>query len=752
MLDVTALFVLLVVMALRPLVGETYDIGGEAMSAAVGQLVGVTPVRTIAFDLAILMAVGLWGVGQAIGPRTLRRRTGLEWGFLLVAVACVISCMFASNKRIALNASLDFLCIPMLIVILTQLLQTDWHRKLVLAVVMASATVQAFQCLSYVYVEQGETRAQYYANKETFWAAQGIELDAAKVKLFEARLDAREASGFLSHPNVVGSLLAMCGFCGGGLALSQLRRSTSGGALLTMAVCLIAWGVIVWALWLTGSGGALWAGGGGLVLWLLVWRCGSWIDRHRTRVLLGTWLLFLVGAVGVVTTGMTRGSLPGSSLGFRWQYWTASSQLVADHAFAGVGRENFGRHYVAYKDIASPEEVSNPHNLFMQTAVDWGALGLAGLVLMLVGASREMMRRPCTDPEPPEERKNTSNGATNMGTVVTWMACLAGTLTLLRIPLLSSHDPDYVYYMSVACLIPWLAGFASFAWDHDRGPSALPGVVHTGLAIGLLTFLVHELINFALFVPGSATTFAALLGCGLSARGLPIKRHPSARWRWAWPMSVLVLIVLIGVFMLSPAYRVGQAMLAAQQAKLVRGSLTDQSGWRLLSQALVDDPLDPMPAVGLAEYGLALAKLPEFSAEALPAAAEAAKIAVARDPANVSRYRLLRRACEAQARASGAPADWAQAIAAARSALARYPQDPSGLVRLGKTLAHAGEATNNHNWLAEAVESYRAALVLDDKRLWWEEFRRFDENQISEINTDIQRLTRMIHQTSASTP
>ena len=65
-----------------------------------------------------------------------------------------------------------------------------------------------------------------------------------------------------------------------------------------------------------------------------------------------------IGIIAAVGHGTYHGRLPGSSLNFRWQYWTASSELITDHAWTGVGRENFGHSYLGYKSIVSAEEVA----------------------------------------------------------------------------------------------------------------------------------------------------------------------------------------------------------------------------------------------------------------------------------------------------------------------------------------------------------------------------------------------------------
>ena len=71
--------IILVVVAMRPLVAESYDSAGNPMTAALGSVSDSSPVRTLIFDMAILVSAVGWLLARAIGPHQRYRRTGLEW-------------------------------------------------------------------------------------------------------------------------------------------------------------------------------------------------------------------------------------------------------------------------------------------------------------------------------------------------------------------------------------------------------------------------------------------------------------------------------------------------------------------------------------------------------------------------------------------------------------------------------------------------------------------------------------------------
>ncbi|RME39087.1 MAG: hypothetical protein D6788_06175 [Planctomycetota bacterium] len=266
-----------------------------------------------------------------------------------------------------------------------------------------------------------------------------------------------------------------------------------------------------------------------LGVWLVCRWGRRWIGRHRRRALHLGWLGVLAAAGATIGYGLARDALPGWSLTFRWQYWTVSAAMIADHPL-GVGRENFGRHYLRYKPIEYPEEVTNPHDLFVQAAAEWGWLGLAGLCGMLYGASRRIvLGGPAEGVEGDEERQR-------LGRFLRWggMAALS-VVMFLRIPLLESRDVHFVYYVTVASGLVFALMYALTAAAMLEGSMQAEPKRHAepwlraACAFGLLAFLIHDTINFALFVPGTLTTCAAVFALAVSMSGETSKENGEER-------------------------------------------------------------------------------------------------------------------------------------------------------------------------------------------------------------------------------
>ena len=758
-IETVSLFALIVLTSLRPLVAEMYDSAGSPITEALQSVSDPSPLRTLVFDLVILVAMCGWLLARAIGPARRYRWTGLEGGLVLIVIAVVISCVVAGNKRLAINASIDWLCYPLLTIALVQLMPRPWHRRLVLAAVIASAGVQAVQCLDEHFFRFDDTWNHYQSMKAEFWARQGVALDSSKVELFERRMLAREASGFLPHSNITGSYLVLCGLAAAGVAIARWKGAREAIGYLLAGGCTLVVMVILFAVLVTHSLGALMAGLVGAFAWVVIRLLRSWIAAHRGYAVLLGWGCAVAGLAAVVSGGLAYERPPHMSLTFRWQYWRASAELITDHALTGVGRENFGRHYLKYKPIDSPEEVSSPHNLFVQAGADWGLLGLFGVLAAGIGGS-VIISRPA--------RPEVLTGETRSGPLqrraapFAWAALIIIVLTLCRLPLLDTDEPDFfyfAYYATVTTAIAWLIGFLCVAVV-VRQPSAdkplNSPVVATGVAVGLLAFLIHDMINFALFVPGSATACFALLAVGIAERSpvKPLESSSSSVPRWLVWAAVVGITVGFVVLAVRPVARMTGHLRRARSAgrQITPAPLASQLADRLYTQAVAADPLDPTPHLARAEWLLAISTIPELRDEALPLAVKPLEAAIERDPFHVRLRRLLMRLYQAKASHTGDAADYHQAIRAAEAALELYPQDPAGIVALADRQLEAGEATGADDLLWQALETYQRSLDLDDARPQWERIRRLRGTDRHAIQIKMEQLRKLLQTGEENVP
>ncbi|MCG3130508.1 MAG: hypothetical protein FLDDKLPJ_01270 [Phycisphaerae bacterium] len=788
-------FLLLVVCGLRPLIHETHDSARDVVSSGIAELSPAMPVRTWAIDLAILVA--------ATGAMLTRlregalRRTGLSFGFMLLAAGALISCAAAGQKRVAVNASIDFLCLPVLAMGLMQASETRLHRRLVLAVIAASAAANAAECLDQRWFTLPDVRRMYEENRAAFWRERGVPLDSATVRMFEARMRAGEPDGFFFHSNVAAGYLAMTALAVAGVVLAASRRTgvtsssrgagdpvrVSGAAFVCGAALVM---LLVLAMALTGSGGAgvafaaaaaAWGGLAGLGRRA---RFRGWMARRKMTALVVGWGCAGLAGAAVVGHGLYHNSLPGASLSFRWQYWTASAPLIRDHILTGVGAGNFGRHYVQYKSIESPEEISSPHNFLVQAASEWGAAGLLGLIMLLVGGSARLAGigkdRGEPDPtaarEPPAGRREMRDRGEGEveglsgASVLAWAAATGLAVFAARIPLLGSSDPSFVFVQTLIPGAVWLSAFAVvMRLSGDAGADVTDGPIFGGVCAGLAAFFIQDAINFALFVPGAATTVFALYAVSASRQGeLQSDGDDGSRPRAGIKTEKAALVVcaalLIAAIQQGGAIRRGNAALA--EARELVASVMNAGGAapRLAAAAAATfdkaaeaDRWDPTPCIEKAEFqaGLWLGD----GGSLVPSGFESIRSALAearrRDPfrAEIER-KTARIELEAARQAGDGGGEGGEGVGAQRRhldaaaeaagrAVLLYPTDPTGWRLLGECLLEQGEAGSDRAMPGKAVQAFERALELDAARPEWEVIRRFSPDERLRVEAQCER-------------
>ncbi len=753
-----SLYLLLVVIALRPLIAEGYRSSRSGISAALAEVTDPLPAATLVLDAVILLAAVGWLLARLPGGAARYRRCGIEAGAVLVVLAGAVSCCVAGDKRAAINATVDWLCLPLLTVVLAQLLREPGRIRVTLCVVLASAAAQAAECFNQVLDTFPETERLYEAGKEDFWASANVELDSPQVALYERRLYGREATGFLAHSNVAGAYLVMTGLAALGLACARLRASNGvPGKALAAGVAVLGCVMLV-AVTLTGSKGAMSAGVAVLVLWAVRLIFSQRLHIRRRTVLIGAWGLVAVATGVVVGLGLARGGLPGSSLDFRWQYWTTSWPLFADHWTTGVGRENFGAHYLQYKTIGRPEEVANPHNFLVAAATEWGLLGAVGVVLMLISGVVAATRTRWGEHY---DRQPTGRS------LLAWGVAVGTAVFAARLFLLGSDQPAYLLYATSIPLVVWGAAFAVCAGAADGQGRHLPSLA-TGVSFGLLAFLLQDTINFAAFVPGAATTFFALLGVSIAdgpgppehtggrvqSSELPVagarpstrnshlatRTHQGGERTFArYLPAVMAIGVLIAYFgwVLVPVARAGFAIRRARASAGVvgPGPYDVQTAYVKYLRAAEADPLDPTPRAEAAAYLIGYAATTPTPLPVLDRALELIDAAIERSPYSTSLHRQKLQMCRRAQALTGRMDYLNAAIQPARRVVELYPQSPDAHADLGATLLDVGRANDDRALLRQAADHLGEALQLDDARPAWEELRRMPPRERERIRT-----------------
>jgi O-antigen ligase len=732
--------VLVALLCARPLLSETYDPSTLSLLESIEDDGGTTPATSAWLDTLMLAAsIGLIA-------RNVFHVKPICWiAAALLLVAVILSTVAAGDRWMAELAGESLLAAALAGIALYCGLRTPAAARLLLAGMLATGVTTAAKCVAQKSYEFRETLEYWEQEVKPRLLAQGRTPEDPLVVNFERRMASSEPFGFLSHPNIAGScsmmwLLAAGGAC---IALRGDRRMIGG---LLLCVLLGA------ALWLTDSKGAILGAAFGIaMLVLLAWK-SAYIRGHVRKfaaVLLGSYVA-LIAAVGVY--GAARGTLPGASLAFRWQYWTAAGRVWLDSPLTGIGRGNFSDAFLRYKTIESTEEVKDPHSVWVTLLVELGPLGLAGFATLVVVALAAGLA--ALAPVPAGEGPDPAPSAPRTGPLVFGAIRVALGVILLHMlcwdsPTLAVQGIDAWWRHVTARWAPtcglqvgvlWPAALVLCLWVLDGVPDAYSRRrwLVAGLTAALLAALVHNLIDFALVVPAGVAVFVAC--AALAARGMGqrvpenagataverVRRHP------VWIRRVVVLMLLAlqiqlirnatgttwderAVEALETAVRTtdprrGTDSLAgplnhvwltsfytaepsSRGAQLV-------AGWALAGEQLGADPRDGLHAA----YGLALTasgrntKSGGVRRQAAALQEQISRVEEARGR-NFEAERAQGQACE----------HWEQAVE-------RYPTDPRVHISAARALVRLWRMTGAADAAERAAAHLREALRIDAHR------------------------------------
>lgn len=717
-LELLALLVVLLVVAVRPLISETYDSGIQQIVAAAGGPEVASPATTAWFDLAI-WAAALAGVAAAMLKGSSWRWTGAEGGWLLLVLAAVVSSLGASNQRLATNASGDWLTIAAMLFIIVNVCRQRWRVCLLLAVIFASGIASASKSAMQVGWEFREMRAEYQQHRSEFWGRQGVDLDDPRVALFERRMATDQGTGFFPHSNTEAGLLCLAGFAG--LALA----SAGGSRPARFGIGLLALLVLGMTITTRSKGGIAAVAAGGLC-YVALSRWGPALRRKWRAVLAAGWGLVLALVGLVILIGVVRGGLPGSSLGFRWQYWTVTRQVIAEHLWNGVGALNFDGAYLAVKPIDYPEEIKDPHNFVLSVLAQWGLVGGLGLIVALAGYTFVAARAWGCGEEAQDD--GTSRAP------LRWLAALVIGFVALRIWLFRGYLPDpggraLVLFDLGSFGLLWVAAVGASLWA-VQSPHA--GKIALACFCGCAAFLLHNAIEFSIFYPGTLTPFVAMAGALLAA--LPEPESAPARPRratLALTLAAGACIVAVITVVLIPVSRC-TAWLSLARAS---AESNPQEADRSYAAAAEADPYDPTPW-----FERAVLRTRSGSLQDLDLAATLVEGAIARHRSDLSLYHLQSRVYEVRYRAADSPTDLLAAIGALREALRLYPSSPDEHLSLADLLGRLAAETQSPELAAESVDQYREALRLNDARPGTDEVRRWTPEQRARIEQHLQAV------------
>jgi len=465
----------------------------------------------------ILVSLG-WMVYSFCFKRTFRRLGLLSFGFALFTAGAVLSSLFAPDKRAAITNYLTLAGPVLMAVVLMQILDSITKVRLVLTVLVALGVVCAYQCCEQFFYTNQVMIEQYRQDPKSMLEPLGIEPGTLAHMLFEHRLFSRGIHGFFTTSNSAGSFVLLTLFVALALFINEVKsRKSDPSASARIPTAAAALSLLTFTLVITASKGAIIASLIAAGLFAVYLRFGSWINAHKKVVLAGCLAATALLGAAVVGYGLAYDRLPGgNSMLVRWQYWKASARMYLQKPFTAAGPGNFIYFYPRYKEPAALEAVADPHNFLLSILLQYGPLGLAGLLVMCLAPLYRTLFSPPPNPAP---KTLISSPKFSLSATV-FAIFIAATLVLIR-PIFIKIPPDALPAEKVAAafmlyLMPVIAfciGFLLATAGRAATVANTTTITTTALMVGLAGVLIHNLVDFAIFEPGILTAFWAALAC-----------------------------------------------------------------------------------------------------------------------------------------------------------------------------------------------------------------------------------------------
>jgi O-antigen ligase len=494
---------------------------------------------------------------RAIDPSATLRLVWSAVPMLLLGAWAVASTLWSADRFAALVSACHLLAAFVLLWSTAQLV-TSWLRlRFVAAVCFGLLLVMVGQTLYYRFVELPDFREAFRNNAAEMLKQSGTEPGSFGEEQFKQRVTAGQTQGFTASPNTFAAVIVLLSVVTGGLLAQRLARreefgrDVAKGATLPAIFLAVALAGGAGALWFTGSRAAAANWALGLAAFAALAVAGRTLARYARRAYFVGVALATAGAAGVAAYGLSTGTLLHISLTFRWRYWVGAAGAFAAHPWLGVGYENFGLHYLAHRLPLAAEEVRDPHNFVVRFVTE---LGIVGGLLLLAWQLRLWweLTRPAPPPAPADStiaataaprRPSAVAAAVAAGAAGAFFWVLAGLdfdadNALLQLLLLGGFFCVFVLGTTVGLV----RAVEDAQPDARLAPWVLAGCV---LAVGL--FLLHNLVDFALFEPGPMLLFAMVAGAALGARAAGTATPPTMSRRLAAVAAAGAAVVWGGV-------------------------------------------------------------------------------------------------------------------------------------------------------------------------------------------------------------
>ena len=695
---------------------------------------------TLWIAAAWMICGAVWGIGLWRGwwPRV-----QLGWQDAALAlwiggqiVSAILVVLTVGDKRSATNLAWEWVALWIIWLIVRHGVIERSARRAILRAMIITGTLLGGYGLYQHYISHPQLVAEYAPLFDRLRTATGLEAAAIKQKLardgiptegaaavlFEKRMrDSREPLALFALANTFGGLLAVCLVLTLGEILTLRQREARWRSLVPL---LVATGIIGWCLLLTKSRTACIGSACGILALLISHAQLS--GRLRLLALpIGLSVLAVIAATGLLFAvgGLDRQVLSEApkSLAYRLRYWQATSQLIADHPWFGVGPGNFRQHYLKYKLPVASEEIADPHNLFFETAATGGVFSIGGLLIWLGLAFVGGYRRPEIETsgatsEAEVTRLRTGPSQSEISLIVFWMAGSGAFLAFAgQLGCWGEWEDRLIILAMIWGALAWVFNGlwpkSAERLDDECRDMLDHRALSSAMRAAAITLTVHLLGSGGISMPAITQTLLLLLAWSNVTRNTgpaPVRNPVHNKTRLVGLLfSGASLAALIGMIAtaLQPVIRSRALLTQATTIGMSLSANDRDSVHELYRRAGLADPWSPDPWRRRFEQALAEGGIQ--SNESFESAVQHLHEAMNRDPLNFWGPRNLGRLWFQRWQLTHHRSDAEQAVHWSRKGLELYPTNSEIQAELAVALASAGDRP-------AALSAARAALAQDE--------------------------------------
>jgi len=553
--------------------------------------------------LFVILA-GLWLSALRLKRNDFRFRWSIADSAMMVLVFLVAhSARGALEHRPATNMTLEWISLAVFYVIVRQVPKDSWESSSLIWALMLMAFSLAGYGMFQTTVEFPAIREAYRAHPERTLLEMGIDPNSPLRRAFEDRLlQSNETMATFALANslaavLVGPLVILIGLIFDQMTKTQL--SGSARCARAMGLSLLAFSIGLCLLWTKSR--SSWLGlSAGIAL-----ACLEMLRRTRWKHIAGLVVALVLVAMVLFVAGLATGRMDllvltesTKSLRYRVEYWVATWDIIQEgrNWLWGVGPANFNYRYLQYKLPEASEEISDPHNVFLELWVTAGIFALAAFLLTSAWSIWRMTTRE-TMSQPVETEYETRSGSTNL-----WKMTGYSAMAFVLAPVLGSWNlfQEDLLRRWFVLISFWGVGWLLLRWIL-RHSVIRPAHLAGAMVAMLVTWQAAGGIGF----PSVSMPFWLMAAAGLNCA--------ETRWRAAHTkvivdikvlrfVPVALSVAVLGWFLGAavPFWNAETARARARQ--LLESPLPRVAPARqLLLDAIASDPKDSLTFVELAE-------------------------------------------------------------------------------------------------------------------------------------------------------